>query len=53
MNSPVRIYVFDLDGEERAMYAETEELARSGFKKIFDREPGKLVKFSDLEEYHG
>lgn len=53
MNSPVRIYVFDLDGEERAMYAETEELARSGFKKIFDREPGELVKFSDIEEYHG
>lgn len=53
MNSPARVYVFELDGEERAMYAETEELARSGFEKIFNREPGELVKVSEIEEYHG
>lgn len=38
------IYYFMLRGEEKAMYAVSEEEARAGFKKIFRNDAGALIR---------
>lgn len=38
------IYFFMLNGEEKAMYAESEEAARRSFKHIFKKDAGDLIR---------
>lgn len=38
------VYFFMHKGEEKAMYAENEEAARAGFKKIFKQDAGTLIR---------
>lgn len=38
------VYFFMLNGDEKAMYAVSEEEARRGFKDIFKVEAGDLIR---------